>query len=51
MTKFSDLKITFKKKNELAVMAAITAACIIGIGTVLHFVDTGAASVFSLLFV
>lgn len=51
MTKFKDLKISFKKKNEIAIMSSVTAACIIGIGIVLYGVDTGAASIFSLLFV
>lgn len=51
MTKFKELGITFKKKNELIIMAAITAVCIAGFGTVLSLVDTGAASVFSFIFV
>lgn len=51
MVKFGDLGITFKKKNEIIVLSAITTACIIGIGAVLSGMDTGAGSLFSLIFV
>lgn len=51
MKKFSQLGIQFKKKDEIARLAAIAGASVLGIGTVLYFVDTGASTLFSLLFV
>lgn len=50
MKNFSKLGITFQKRNEIIKLTAITAACIVGLGTILYMADTGAAAVFSLLF-
>lgn len=50
MIKFRDLNVTFKKKKEIAILSAITAAGILVIGTILYGVDTGVASIFSIIF-